>query len=146
MFSQAFASENGQCRKEGCRMKRKMAVLLAVVVICTAVMCACSSDKVPLAEFVESPKMNEELQDICKAAGENVNVVAYAEGKELKIEMTMPGATDDERKAAFDNAIELYSFSMLGRYLLSTVAEYEPTILVSMKMSHSELQKRYVHK
>ena len=106
--------------------------------------CACSDDKVPLAEFVQSPKMNEELQDICKAAGENVNVVAYAEGKELKIEMTMPNATDDERRAAFDNAIETYPFSMLGRYLLSTVTEYEPTILVSMELSSSELQKRYV--
>ncbi|MBM6920998.1 hypothetical protein H6A12_07515 [Phocea massiliensis] len=125
-------------------MKRKMAVLLAAVMACAMTLCACSDDKVPLAEFVESPKMNEELQDICKAAGENVNVVAYAEGKELKIEMTMPNATDDERRAAFDNAIETYPFSMLGRYLLSTVTEYEPTILVSMELSSSELQKRYV--
>ena len=125
-------------------MKRKMAVLLATVMACAMTLCACSDDKVPLAEFVESPKMNEELQDICKAAGENVNVVAYAEGKELKIEMTMPNATDDERRAAFDNAIETYPFSMLGRYLLSTVTEYEPTILVSMELSSSELQKRYV--
>ena len=125
-------------------MKRKMAVLLAAAMACAMTLCACSDDKVPLAEFVESPKMNEELQDICKAAGENVNVVAYAEGKELKIEMTMPNATDDERRAAFDNAIETYPFSMLGRYLLSTVTEYEPTILVSMELSSSELQKRYV--
>ena len=125
-------------------MKRKMAVLLAAVMACAMTLCACSDDKVPLAEFVESPKMNEELQDICKAAGENVNVVAYAEGKELKIEMTMPNATDDERRAAFDNAIETYPFSMFGRYLLSTVTEYEPTILVSMELSSSELQKRYV--
>ena len=125
-------------------MKRKMAVLLAAVMACAMTLCACSDDKVPLAEFVQSPKMNEELQDICKAAGENVNVVAYAEGKELKIEMTMPNATDDERRAAFDNAIETYPFSMLGRYLLSTVTEYEPTILVSMELSSSELQKRYV--
>ena len=125
-------------------MKRKMAVLLAAVMACAMTLCACSDDKVPLAEFVESPKMNEELQDICKAAGENVNVVAYAQGKELKIEMTMPNATDDERRAAFDNAIETYPFSMLGRYLLSTVTEYEPTILVSMELSSSELQKRYV--
>ena len=125
-------------------MKRKMAVLLAAVMACAMTLCACSDDKVPLAEFVESPKMNEELQDICKAAGENVNVVAYAEGKELKIEMTMPNATDDERRAAFDNAIETYPFSMLGRYLLSTVTEYEPTILVSMELSSPELQKRYV--
>ncbi len=127
-------------------MKRKMAVLLAVVMACTMALCACSDDKVPLAEFVESPKMNEELHDICKAAGENVNVVAYAEGKELKIEMTMPGAADNERKAAFDNAIEAYSFPMLGNYLSSTVTEYEPTILVSMELSDSMLTKRYVRK
>lgn len=123
---------------------KKMLLFLMVMLTCMAILCGCSDDKIPLAEFVESKTMNEELQDICKAAGENVNVVAYAEGKELKIEMTMPNGTDDERRAVFDNVIETYSFSLLGRYLLSTVQEYEPTILVSMELSHSELQKRYV--
>ena len=69
---------------------KKIVTLSIVMLICIMTLCGCSDDKIPLAEFVESKTMMRSFRILCKAAGENVNVVAYAEGKELKIEMTMP--------------------------------------------------------
>ena len=80
---------------------KKIVTLSIVMLICIMTLCGCSDDKIPLAEFVESKTMNEELQDICKAAGENVNVVAYAEGKELKIEKSRKSSRSPFRGGCF---------------------------------------------